>query len=99
DRERGVELDARALGDGGRVIGLAIGMRRRAGDVVAPRVGRGEEERVVDVTLGDLLRAHDAAEGGEARRHRPAAVLLLRAGGAPPTWVVHVTGPGRPIAR
>src|SRR6266487_7054593 len=34
DRERGVELDARALGDGGRIIRLTIRVRRGTGDVV-----------------------------------------------------------------
>src|SRR5438445_3215070 len=70
DVERRVELDPPALRYRRGVILLTIGVGRRAGDEAGPREGGGEEEGVVDVALGNLLGADDAAEAGEAGRHR-----------------------------
>ena len=97
--ERRIELDARSLGQGVGIVGDAVGVRRRTGDEAAARVGRGEEEGVVDVALRDLFRSHHAAEGVVAGRDRSAAVLALRTERAPTGRARHVTASGRPGRR
>src|SRR5256885_17244917 len=69
-----------------------------AGDESAAAQGDRDRQGVVDVALLNLLRADDAAEGGEPGGNRGAAVLTLRAERAPAVGGGQVTASGGPAA-
>src|SRR5256885_16201853 len=92
-------VDSWPPGEGVGIVGDAVGVGRRAGDVAAASVGRGEEEGMVDVALRDLFGSPHAAEGVVAGRDRGAAVLALRTEGAPTGRARDIAASGRPGRR
>src|SRR5207245_8387317 len=56
----------------------------------------GDEERVIDVSLGAFLGTDHAAEGGEAGGHRPVAMLTRAAVRPPAVGRSDVSAAGRP---
>ena len=70
DVEGRVQLNPGPLGDGGAVVADAIGMCGRAGGKSLAGVGIGQEQRMVNVPLGNFFRADDPTEGGKPCRNR-----------------------------
>ena len=78
-----VELDVTTQRNRGGIGFHAVGVCGRAGNVAGSSVRGAEEESVIYVTLRDLFRADDAAEGGKPRRNSAIAVISWGASSAP----------------
>ena len=78
----GIKLYVRAFGDRPRVRVRAVGRGCRP-HITDTRVGNGHTEGMVDVPLGDLLRAHHAAHAGKSRCDSTSRVMTGRSIRAP----------------